>query len=519
MSEALSFALVEYLDRLADPILALCGDRFAYANPAFFEKTGNRKEEFIGRRVPDVIATHARISDVDRRWMQSAHETRTGQGIAAPPRHFEIERPDGSIYHCLSTNPIAIEGHLVFSLVDASADAQLAQVTARLTQSAVSLGMIHDVGLICQAAVDAIGSEGMTAALFLFEGAELVLRAVASEPERVAKAEANFGRRAIGRVFSEAAYPAMYERARSKRMHFAHDFRERTRLHPEIPSSPNDGHAHATIPLIARGEACGCIHLSGVGFSPGLAGAFELYCGHVSVALENARLVAELRAVREQAVQHERLAAVGEAAAVLAHELRNSLAVLYNGLAMLRLGTPSSGKTLASMQEEAERLNQLVADLLDFSRPLTPQPSAIETDELVAEAIAIARRGLGLPELEVAVDLTLAPRELSADGPLLGRAIANLLVNASQASPTGTGIGISAERRGSELVVMVEDRGKGISDDSLPKLFKPFFTTKPQGTGLGLTLVQKIANAHGGRATAENRDGGGARFSLFLPAP
>jgi two-component system sensor histidine kinase HydH len=195
------------------------------------------------------------------------------------------------------------------------------------------------------------------------------------------------------------------------------------------------------------------------------------------------------------------------------------LAVLYNGLAMLRQETGDKATTMASMQEEAERLNRLLSDLLDFSRPLSPQLETVSVGALAESAMTLASRTLAAPDsLPVQLDLGDGPREIRVDQNMVCHALANLLVNASQSSQGKTAVRMVARRKGAGVAIDVEDQGEGIPAAVLPRLFQPFFTTRPRGTGLGLALVQKIAAAHGGQASAENLPGHGARFSLWLPA-
>jgi signal transduction histidine kinase len=273
--------------------------------------------------------------------------------------------------------------------------------------------------------------------------------------------------------------------------------------------------------LALRGSdgVMGAMAVSAKEMSPALVGTLELFVAHLSAALENAKLFAELGSAREQLLVRERLAAVGETAAVLAHELRNSLAVIYNGLAMLRAETGNKATTMASMQEEAERLNRLLADLLDFSRPLAPQLETVSMTSLAESATVLANRTLiGSDTPPIQLELGDGPHEIRVDQNMICHALANLLVNAAQSNRGRTGVRMVAKRKGAGVAIDVEDQGEGIPPAVLPRLFQPFFTTRPRGTGLGLALVQKIAAAHGGQVTAENLPERGARFSLWLPA-
>jgi two-component system sensor histidine kinase HydH len=200
--------------------------------------------------------------------------------------------------------------------------------------------------------------------------------------------------------------------------------------------------------------------------------------------------------------------------AVLAHEIRNPLASLKGNAQLLsrRLGQGSPESRKAELVvTEAERLEILTTDLLDFVRSGTMNIQFTDPVELVARCVRdVAPDG-------VVLHTERAPRRWPLDAPRIRQALENLLRNAIQASPAGASPIVSVGREGRNLVLAVQDAGGGIRPGDEERVFAPFFTTKLSGTGLGLAIARRIAEAHAGTIVATNREGG-ALFRLILPA-
>ena len=299
------------------------------------------------------------------------------------------------------------------------------------------------------------------------------------------------------------------------------------------------------VPLVARNELKGAVVLedtrSARVFSPTEVERATAVAGQIAMALLSASLYEELRAsyrdleqAQAELIDRERLAALGELSASIAHEVRNPLGVIFNALVSLRrLLRPEGnvGLLLKIIDEEADRLNAMVGDLLDYSRPLKPALQPVQLGPLVEGALSAARaRGPGaeagapMPE-GLEIDLHI-PAELTlrADSRLLRQALINLFLNSFQAMPKGGVLSVSAERMislGMPLArVRVRDTGPGIAIEVRPRIFQPFFTTKATGTGLGLAVVKRIVEGHGGRIAVVDADNGeesGANFELWLP--
>jgi signal transduction histidine kinase len=234
---------------------------------------------------------------------------------------------------------------------------------------------------------------------------------------------------------------------------------------------------------------------------------------------------------RRRLMQSEKLSAIGELAAKLAHEVLNPLAGMKAAVQLLaRQG--ATGADSAEVVDTAEALNReitrvegLVRRLVNFSRPLAPRVEVATIGSLLDAAVeaaqpALKRHGVIVERRE---DADLQPVEV--DPLLFTQVLVNLLVNAAEAmAPSGGKVELTALRAHvhgrDEVTIRVADRGPGIPDGRLDELFKPFFTTKPEGHGLGLAVSQNIVLEHGGRIEAQNRpakEGRGAAFEVQLP--
>jgi signal transduction histidine kinase len=225
---------------------------------------------------------------------------------------------------------------------------------------------------------------------------------------------------------------------------------------------------------------------------------------------------------REKLQRSERLAALGELAAVVAHEVRNPLGVLFNSLGSLnRLLKPAGDvqQLLAIMGEEADRLNHIVTDLLDFARPGTPYLRPERLEQVVDNAVAAALASR--PDVRLVREVDPSLPSIPMDERLIRQAVLNIALNALQAMPKGGQLTVrtKSERRprGEMACLAMTDTGKGIDLDARAHMFEPFFTTKATGSGLGLALVKRIIEDHDGEAEVVSDLGKGTTFLLRLP--
>jgi signal transduction histidine kinase len=168
--------------------------------------------------------------------------------------------------------------------------------------------------------------------------------------------------------------------------------------------------------------------------------------------------------------------------------------------------------------EEVKRLESILSQVMDFSRPARPEFSLCDLAEMLKKTVAEqaqAMQGRGVA-LDLEIDADVPP--VQADGEKLKQVIINLVRNAAEAMPGGGAVGLGLHRSGAGVQITVRDTGPGIAPKVLEKIFSPFFTTKPDGTGIGLTLARQIAEGHRGTITLENRDHArGALATVRLP--
>ncbi|MBI4562981.1 MAG: hypothetical protein HY724_13140 [Candidatus Rokubacteria bacterium] len=234
-----------------------------------------------------------------------------------------------------------------------------------------------------------------------------------------------------------------------------------------------------------------------------------------------------LAEAQEQLIRSERLATVGEITAGLAHELRNPLAGISGALHVLAAqhGDDDPRRALlAEIQIQIARMKKTLTDLLSHPRPPEPRCLPLSVNEVVEQSLWFLpmTTGTGI-QLVKHLQPELPPLKL--DPHLFHQALLSILVNARQAMPNGGRLAIGTCLRrnllghGEIVEVEIRDTGLGISSEQISKIFQPFFTTKVQGTGLGLTIAARIVEQHGGRLAVESKPGKGATFRITLPVP
>jgi signal transduction histidine kinase len=232
------------------------------------------------------------------------------------------------------------------------------------------------------------------------------------------------------------------------------------------------------------------------------------------------RLAAAVRSqlieLERRAVRAERLAATGELAANVAHELRNPLSVIETSAFIVAERARSDERIARHARRIADQVaiaGQIVSELLEAARGRPLTAGRVDLTEVARAAVAQVPCPAGK-----SVTLEL-PRELPAvwaDGPRIRQVLTNLIRNAIEALQGPGRVALTAHQTDRDVLVAVSDDGPGIEPEHLPRLFEPLFTTKPDGTGLGLSLSRKVVRALGGDLTARNRPEGGACFELRL---
>ncbi len=245
-------------------------------------------------------------------------------------------------------------------------------------------------------------------------------------------------------------------------------------------------------------------------------------------------VVEQLHARHREAIRADQLAAVGQLAAGLAHELRNPLMCMKTLVQSSRRQGDRAHldfRDLAVLDEEITRLNNLLQAFLDFARPAKPETEDVDMAHVVRQTVDLLSKKAAAREVTIQCALGEGPLVVHADATQLRQVLLNLLLNALDAVHNGGSIWVEAMRsdnvRASEngglrrlpdVRVRVSDNGQGLPAGDRSRIFEPFFSTKDTGLGLGLAISQRIIDAHGGELVGQDREGGGAVFEIRLPA-
>lgn len=246
-------------------------------------------------------------------------------------------------------------------------------------------------------------------------------------------------------------------------------------------------------------------------------GALERQVESLTAELADAN--AEAQRLREEAERNRRLAAMGEMAAQLAHQLRTPLAaaLLYAGNLELP-GLPEANRIAIAQKTVArlKHLEHLIQDMLLFARGEVLGRETFSVADLLTD-LASTFEPLAKQQ-QISLDVR-AQTDCNVTGnrKALAGALTNLLENAMQAVGSGGRVVIGAERRGNQLALIVGDNGRGMSPEVAVRLFEPFFTTRSDGTGLGLAIARGVARAHGGNIEVDSQPGVGTEFTITLP--
>ncbi|MFA6822410.1 MAG: ATP-binding protein, partial [Geobacter sp.] len=295
---------------------------------------------------------------------------------------------------------------------------------------------------------------------------------------------------------------------------------------------------HALFPQIPSGEHAQRQPQQGE-FSYRTASEDPLIIGYTTVPLHDAQgepsaMIVTLRNLTKSKQlelalkRQDRLAALGELSARMAHEIRNPLAAI-SGSVQLLAGhgclREHESRLLAIVTRESERLNGLITDFLAYARPAVPRFEQFRLADLVDDLVMLLSADVRFEK--ITLDTQVAPELLvKADRGQLHQVLLNLLQNGAEAMPQGGLLSLAATRQDGQddagqrialVGISVSDHGCGLSEETCRHLFEPFWTTKPNGTGLGLATVYRIVETHGGTIQAHAREGGGTVFTILLP--
>jgi len=241
-------------------------------------------------------------------------------------------------------------------------------------------------------------------------------------------------------------------------------------------------------------------------------------------------MVKQLRESREE-IEHlhrtqmsraEHFATLGELATGLAHEIRNPLAGIAGVIEIVGRDLPASSPAKAvvkDVREEIAQINRILTDLLGTARPRASEMRQSDLNTTVEHAVMLARQQVLSKPIKIEFTPAVDMPEVEHDSDQMHQVLLNLLLNSVQAIE-GSGlvqVAVSANESGEDAVITVSDTGRGIPAEHLPNIFRPFYTTKGNGTGLGLSLARRIVEEHRGRIDVESSSGKGTTFSVTLP--
>jgi signal transduction histidine kinase len=239
-------------------------------------------------------------------------------------------------------------------------------------------------------------------------------------------------------------------------------------------------------------------------------------------------MVAQLKASREE-INHlhqtqmsraEHFATLGELAAGLAHEIRNPLAGIAGVLDIVSRDLPESSvarEVIHDAKQEAVQINRILTELLDTARPKPPQFRVIDIVGTAEHAVLFARQQAVTKRINIEFEVKDALPPVEHDPNQINQVLLNLLLNSIQSMDKAGTIRVSLQPVDDAVAIIVSDEGKGIAPDHLPNIFRPFFTTKGHGTGLGLSLARRMVESHGGTISVASALGEGTEFTVRLP--
>jgi signal transduction histidine kinase len=279
----------------------------------------------------------------------------------------------------------------------------------------------------------------------------------------------------------------------------------------------------AALPLQRENRSLGKLMIKAPGaLTSDVRAVLEVLAGQIAVAIDDWRLVSENVRLERKVAAGERLAALGQMAATVAHEVKNPLSAIKSIAQVMTEDEAlkeQHARDLALIVGETDRLNTTVSQLLSFARTQTPAAAPARADEIVQSVVSLFRadaeeRNINLRALS-SVDAALDGVQTAA----VRDALSNLVLNALQATPRGGDISLKATTEVDNVVFVISDNGPGIPDGMREKIWQPFFTTRQRGTGLGLAIVRKRMQEAGGSAKlVPSNNGEGACFELRVPA-
>jgi signal transduction histidine kinase len=287
------------------------------------------------------------------------------------------------------------------------------------------------------------------------------------------------------------------------------------------------------IPMTLKNKICGLLVVTGkishTPFYEDDKDFLAILANQLSVAVENARLFEsekeaynQLSKAQRQLVETEKLAALGQLSARVAHEVNNPLGIIKNYLELLSQHSEGSEKLInfvTILREEVNRIAGIVRQLLDFYHPRSVDKGAVNLATVIDELIVLVSVQMESNQIELRKEYSQKLPRVWASAEQLKQVFLNLIMNSKDFMPNGGEIIINGREENGNVILDFADSGTGIEEEALSKVFDPFYTTKKDGagTGLGLSVCYGIIQNHGGTISAKNRSQGGALFTVSLP--
>ncbi len=520
------------LEGLPLPVAILRAERVVYANPALTTLLGASTEELSRFSMAQLLE---RFTPQELTWVEPMYEARVrGERPVASELWLRLRSSEGRERMC---RVVTTEGSQPDEQVVVVQDMEWEDTVRRLTEALVSAAvkMMHcrDEQSVLELAVDTIHRQGFHVSVLRLDGDAFVHGPMRQDAAALAMAERLYGQPVQEMRFPRASMPHVEAVIAGRKAAFHQDFHASLeRFHaPELAAYLKRTYPNARsldAPIFIEDTPYGILAVHGQALTPVSASTLELFANMVGSAMEDVRhrreasaRMTELSRLQNDLMEQERLKVLGEAAGVVAHEVRNPLGAILNVAAVLKRERQLSDigvSALTMLEEEVTRLEDIVRDLLDVVRPFELRPKPLHLGELARRAAELLRPVAQATQSSIRLEEEAELPLLAADETLLQLALSNLLRYALRSSPAGGKVRLALSRAAGGFSIVVEDQGAGLSGVDSQRVFEPFFTSRATGAGLGLAVVRRVVLAHGGTVGVRERTGGGARFEVFLPA-